>query len=331
MTAPPPSLRYEGPTYHGQPMLKPSVYGALIWGYTWLAGLAGSSQVLATVADLSGRAGLRSMVWQGRTLAAFLPVIGAGLLVADLHTPQRFYNMLRIFRATSPMSIGSYVLSAFGFASAVTAWAGWTGREGLARASELPAATAGAGMSVYTAALLSATSTPLWSAAPRALAGQFAASAFATGAAALSIGQILRGDHATAARLEQLAGAAALVEFGFGRSAQRSWRRCGVDAVLHERGIRASRLGGDLLGVALPLACLAANTVRARRSPVLTVAGALGVLAGGLAMRAAVFEAGNRSAQRPQDAFAMARVPHADGQSDAPGRPQEAGYAAGRA
>ena len=105
--------RYEGPTYYGQPMLKASSYGALVWGYTWIAGLAGSAQVLATIADVLGRPGLRGMVRQGRRLAAFLPVVGAGLLVADLHTPKRFYNMLRIAKRTSPMSIGTWILMGY--------------------------------------------------------------------------------------------------------------------------------------------------------------------------------------------------------------------------
>ena len=48
-------------------------------------------------------------------------VVGAALLIIDLHTPTRFYNMLRIFRPTSPMSIGSYVLTSFGALSALLA------------------------------------------------------------------------------------------------------------------------------------------------------------------------------------------------------------------
>jgi protein NrfD len=35
------------------------------------------------------------------------------------------------------------------------------------------------------------------------------------------------------------------------------------------------------------------------------VAGALGVLAGGLLMRSTIFHAGNRSASRPQDYFGL--------------------------
>jgi formate-dependent nitrite reductase membrane component NrfD len=296
----PPPARYEGPTYYGQPMLKASHYGALVWGYTWIAGLAGSAQVLATLADVLGRPDLRGMVRQGRRLAAFLPVVGAGLLVADLHTPQRFYNMLRIFRATSPMSIGSYVLSAFSLSSLVTAWAGATGRTRLARAAQVPAAAAGAGMSVYTGALLAATSTPAWSAQPRLLAGRFGASAFATGAAALSIGETLRGHDANAARLDRTAALAALLEYGLGKAAQQQLRRRGL-AEADAAGRRRSEVA-----LLAPLACLALNELAPRRSRALSVAGAAGLLAAGLVMRATVFREGNASARRPQDAFAAA-------------------------
>lgn len=316
MTArdPLPVAGYQGPTYYDQPPVKASSYGALVWGYTWLAGLAGSAQVIATAADLLGRSSLRSVVRQGRSLAAWLPMVGAGLLVADLHTPQRFYNMLRIFRSTSPMSIGTYVLSAFSVSSMVTALAGKTGHRGLAKAAQVPAAAAGAGMSVYTGALLGATSTPLWSAEPALLTGRFAASAFATGAAVLSIGETLRGHRGNAAALQRVGAIAALVEHGFAHAAETRWREHGFGKTLDEPQIAAGRQASTQLGVWLPLACLAINELGTRRSRSLTVVGAVGLLAGGLAMRAMVFQAGNRSAQRPRDGFALTSSPPATAQ-----------------
>ncbi len=299
---------YRGPTYHGQPMLKPSKYDWPIWGYTWIAGVAGSAQVLAGLADLLGHPGWRGVVRQGRVMAAFLPVVGTGLLVADLHTPQRFHHMLRIFRATSPMSIGSYVLSGFGLASAVCALADVSGRPRLARAAQVPAVLSGAGMSVYTASLLSATSVPLWSATPRLLAGRFAASALATGAAGLSLGQALRGRTQASIPLDRVAVMAALVEFGFETASERRWRALGMDDALQRPDIAAARRTGTWLGVALPLACWALNELAPRRSATLSAVGAVGLLAGGLFMRAAVFRAGNASAERAEHAFTMARL-----------------------
>ncbi|MGA7260526.1 MAG: NrfD/PsrC family molybdoenzyme membrane anchor subunit [Stellaceae bacterium] len=123
-------------------------------------------------------------------------VVGGPLLIIDLHTPQRWYNMLRIFRTTSPMSIGTWVLMSFGSLSAVLAAAQFALDRGHSSSRamqtaikllEVPAALAGMAMSTYTGALLSATSTPLWAAAPRRIAAVFGASAMASGAAVLTI------------------------------------------------------------------------------------------------------------------------------------------------
>ena len=114
---------YRGPTYYGQPQLKPSPFGWKVSLYIYLAGLAGSSQLLATLGDLLGGYRARGMVRRGRYLSLLGVVFGPLLLIIDLHTPQRFYNMLRIFKPTSPMSIGSYLLTAFGVFSGLTAGA----------------------------------------------------------------------------------------------------------------------------------------------------------------------------------------------------------------
>lgn len=90
------------------------------------------------------------------------------------------------------MSIGTYVLSGFSLSSIPTAVAQLLAdrRDSavwrrVGRVTQIPAAVAGTEMTTYTAALLSATSTPFWAAAPRALAVQFAGFSVAAGAAAL--------------------------------------------------------------------------------------------------------------------------------------------------
>jgi Fe-S-cluster-containing dehydrogenase component len=95
---------------------------------------------------------------------------------------------------------GSFFLTGFGPTSALTAAGQFIGERSrsqlalrAAKLIQLPAAAAGAGMSSYTGALLSATSTPLWSAAPRLLSARFACSAMATAAASLSLLECWRG------------------------------------------------------------------------------------------------------------------------------------------
>src|SRR6185437_6581025 len=173
-------------TYYGRPALKPSPFGWMVALYIFEGGLAGAAQMIATIADSLGPPEARPLVRRGRYIAVGGAAAGAALLVADLHTPERFLNMLRIFRATSPMSIGTYILSSFGAFSALAALGqlvddiggsgvrAWPRR--LARIAQFPAALAGAGMTSYTAALLSSPSTPLWAAEPQLLAIRFASS-----------------------------------------------------------------------------------------------------------------------------------------------------------
>src|SRR4051794_6691536 len=116
-----PLAPYEGETYYGLPAVKASHYGWLIATYFFVGGLSGAAQILAAIADLKGRGRPSAVARAGRYLALAGSVISPVLLIADLHTPQRWYNMMRIFRPTSAMSIGSWTLTAFGTASGLTA------------------------------------------------------------------------------------------------------------------------------------------------------------------------------------------------------------------
>src|SRR5581483_6400659 len=187
--------RAQPPSYYGRPAVKASQYRWLIASYLFVGGLAGAAQVLAAVADLFGRERDRPVVRAGRYVALAGALLSSIFLIADLHTPQRWYNMLRIFRRTSPMSFGSWTLATFGtfsgLAAAAQALEDLWGRRlpglVLARLFCLPAAAAGVVMSYYTGILLSATSTSLWAAAYRLLPALFATSAMSSATAALSL------------------------------------------------------------------------------------------------------------------------------------------------
>jgi formate-dependent nitrite reductase membrane component NrfD len=117
----PPSVRpadERDVTYYRLPSVKPSLWGGLVSGYIFVAGVGGSVQIIASAADLIGDRALAPIVRNGRYIARGATVLGGPLLILDLHTPQRWYNMLRIFRKTSPMSIGTWVLISFGTLSA---------------------------------------------------------------------------------------------------------------------------------------------------------------------------------------------------------------------
>lgn len=302
---------YDGPSYYGQPAVKPSSYGALVWGYTFIAGLSGAAQIIASVADLGGRSAYAGMIRNGRYIAVAGAATGATLLIADLHTPQRWYNMLRIFRPTSPMSIGTVILSGFAGFSGLTALAQFFSRPGrrwprrLARVSEVPAALTGAGMTFYTGALLAATSTPLWAAGPRLLSARFASSAMATAAAALSLAET-GGKTRSLDRLAALSTAAGSV---LSAAAHANEAREGLTQA---SGMDAGTASEDALarhlGHTLPLACYCLGALLPARRQALSRAAALGVLAGGLLMRSAVFRAGNQSAREPREYLGLTQA-----------------------
>src|ERR671937_1640909 len=105
------------PTYYDRPAVKASEWRWLIITYFFVGGLAGAAQVIAGVVDLLGHYRDRRVVSAGRYLALAGALLSPVLLIADLKTPSRWHNMLRVFRGTSPMSIGSWTLLAFGMSS----------------------------------------------------------------------------------------------------------------------------------------------------------------------------------------------------------------------
>jgi formate-dependent nitrite reductase membrane component NrfD len=299
-------------TYYDQPQLKKSHWGVRVALYIFIAGLSGGAQLIATAADFAGGEQDRGTVRRGRHIALLAIVFGPPLLIWDLHSPDRFYNMLRIFRRTSPMSIGTYVLSSFSLFSIATAAAQLFGWTKAARITQLPAAVAGAGMTTYTAALLAATSTPLWAAAPRALAIQFAASSIGAGAAALRIAGCIDGDDTAASALEGLALAAAGTELGAALAAERRYEAVGIadSTALHRPWGAVHQLGAVGLGAAVPVALYAGTFASRRPRPRLMLGAALAVLAGSFLLRLSVIGAGNDSAHRPQQSLRFAQPRH---------------------
>jgi formate-dependent nitrite reductase membrane component NrfD len=304
------------PTYYGLPAVKPSHYRWLIASYVFIGGLAGAAQALACVVDLFGRQADRPVVRGGRYLALAGALASPVFLVLDLQTPGRWFNMLRIVRSTSPMSLGSWLLSAFGTTSGLLALVqaledvrGPRPSRGLTRVLEIPALAAGLGMTCYTGTLLSATSTPLWAVAYRRLPALFATSSFSTAAAALSLllawGGASRGAQQ---RLERVSLASALAQFVATRAVEQAWTHEGVAGPVEEPRFKLMLQGGALgLGTLLPLTIHLGQTLGGRQVRALTLLAAVTTLAGGYLERAVVVLAGNRSAERPKDYFALTR------------------------
>jgi protein NrfD len=225
--------------------------------------------------------------------------------------------MLRIFRPTSPMSIGSYVLTSFGALSAfLTAvqlrrdLAGGPGEgepgalDQAARAAQIPAAITGAAMSTYTGALLAATSTPLWAALPKLLPAAFGASAMASAAAVLSL--LANGsERDTLHRVELVA---STVELILAAMLPGKLRESGIKTRIDVAPVLAAGAAPLLHQIAgaieRPRAGRADETAAyTRRAARFGKASAVAVLAGAFLLRHLVLRAGNESAKRPRDHF----------------------------
>jgi hypothetical protein len=97
--------------YYGQPIVKPPVWTWEIPVYFFVGGLAGMSAVIALAAALF-RYG--DIVYTAMWLAATGALLSPILLILDLGRPRLFINMLRVFKPQSPMSMGAWILTAFG-------------------------------------------------------------------------------------------------------------------------------------------------------------------------------------------------------------------------
>ncbi len=98
-------------SYYGRPVVKPSPWKMDIPAYLFLGGRAGGSSLLAAGSDLTGRLGLRRTA---RVTALAAIGISFGALVHDLGRPARFHHLLRVAKVTSPMSVGTWILSVYG-------------------------------------------------------------------------------------------------------------------------------------------------------------------------------------------------------------------------
>lgn len=274
-------------SYYGQPVLKEPVWKWQIPAYFFTGGLAGASSMLGAGARLTGNVRL-ARVAERTALANIL--VSPVFLIADLGVRRRFPNMLRVARPTSPMNVGSWVLSLYGpaaGAAAVLDGLGWFPR--LRAMAEAGAAALGPVMTTYTAVLVADTAIPAWHDARGELPFAFAGSALATAGA---VGVLfVAPEDAGPARRAMLAGAA--VE---GTAMATMERRLGDAAEAYRTGeagpwTKASKVL-FAAGTALALA--------GRRRRWISRIGAAMVVAAGVSERMSVFKAGFESARDPK-------------------------------
>jgi DMSO reductase anchor subunit len=278
-----------------KPVIKEPVWTWEIPFYFYTGGLAGTSAALSRLAEASGNDVLARR-------AAGVALAGAAaspaLLISDLGRPERFLHMLRLFKVTSPMSVGSWLLAAFGSATA----AGWLdhatgGRVPGGRAARTAAGVLGLPLSSYTAVLVANTAVPAWHETRRTLPFVFVAGAAASaGAASMAVTPPRR-----AAPARRLAVAGALAEVALATAMERS---------LGELSDAYSTGDAHKLGTAAKalLAAGAATGLRAAASRRAAVAAGALVTAGAVLARWSVFRAGFRSAAEPRHTVAPQRA-----------------------
>jgi len=226
-------------------------------------------------------------------LAALAALTGSFyFLVHDLGKPSRFYNMLRVAKPTSPMSVGTWILTAYGpfmGLAGVSELPGLRWLRPLARPAGLAAAAVAPAVASYTAVLLSDTATPAWHDAHRELPFVFVGSA----AAASGGLQLVLSPLPETGPARRFALAGAVLELA---AEQRMEQSMGLSAeALHEgvagrwmRAARALTSAGAGLGLV------------SRRSRALSAVAGAALVAGSVCTRFGVFEAGQQSARDPR-------------------------------
>jgi hypothetical protein len=303
-------------SYYGRPVIKEPVWRVPdVPAYLFLGGLAGASSVLAAGAQLSG---YREVARFAKATAVGAIGLSAVALVHDLGRPDRFLHMLRVFKPSSPMSVGSWLLAGYGPVAGAAAASDLTGLfPGAGTAATAGAAVLGPAIATYTAALICDTAVPAWHEAHREMPYVFAGSA-ASAAGGLSL-VLARPAEARPARDLAVLGAGVelvakrrmlsrLARIGAGgtdaAAADGGGSESGPGGPAGQRGLaepyEAARTG-RLLRVAEALTAAGlAGALLGRRSRVVSAASGAALVAASAMTRWGIFEAGMASARDPR-------------------------------
>lgn len=292
----------EEPTYYDRPVLKESVWSWDIPTYYYLGGAAGAALTLGAATQLRPGHDLDQFVRHCHWVGVIGSTVGAAFLIHDLGRPARFLNMMRVFRPTSPMNLGSWVL-AWAAPTAITAGL-WVRRGGSLRYISESAGYAsgfiGLTLSTYTGVLVSNTAVPLYVEARHIMPILFGASALASAAALLDM--VHEGD--AGCNITHIAGTVGRVgELIAGTVLEHQVNRIErVGRPLREGVSGALWKASKLLTVASLAVSFWPGRVRQKRR----IAAGLAT-AGSLALRFAVHYAGKASARDPRATFELQR------------------------
>nr|WP_153869953.1 MULTISPECIES: NrfD/PsrC family molybdoenzyme membrane anchor subunit [Myxococcaceae] len=292
------------PTYYDQPMLKAPVWTWAIPAYFYVGGLAGATSALGAASALLAPGRHPDLLRASRWVGTAGDVVSAALLIDDLGRPSRFLHMLRVFRVTSPMSVGTYVLSLSGACNTASLVLG--GRPGVAgrlgRYAELGAGALGLALCTYTGVLIANTAVPVWQLGHRELPVLFAGSAVSSAASLLQLFPLGEREQRLLHRYGVVGKA---VELAAGHALERSVKRAPQAARSLKEGLSGALWQASKV---LTAASLALSLLPGRHRPLQRRAAALLGTAGALALRFGLMKAGARSTLNPRASFEPQRA-----------------------
>ncbi len=275
-------------SYYGRPVIKEPVWEVEdVPNYLFLGGLAGASSALAASAQMAGYGKLARVA----KVTAFSAIsLSAVLLIHDLGRPERFLNMLRVFKPSSPMNVGSWLLAGYGPVAGAAAVSEVTGiLPEIGQAATIGAGLLGPAVVTYTGVLIANTAVPAWHAAYREMPYVFAGSG-ASAAGGLGLLTVRAAEAEPARKLAVLGAATVLI------AKRQLLNRLGDLAEPYETGtagalFRASEIltAGALAGVVL-----------GRESRAVSALSGAALVAASLLTRFGIFHAGLASARDPK-------------------------------
>ena len=282
--------------YYGIPLLKQPSWTWEIPLYFFVGGAAGAAAVMGAIADYSGAD--RRLVRDARWIAAAGALISPALLISDLGRPERFLNMMRVFKPQSPMSVGVWTLLGFSGGATAAAFAGlMRERYGpslplrvLENAGQAASLAFGLPFSNYTGVLIGATAIPVWNENAGNLPLHFGASGVSA-----AVGLLELMGHQKNRALQAIGLGAAMIECWEGWRIE-SRQQPGLDPLKHGTSGALVRAGEALSGpvpAALRVLSMAAGKERSRG---LRRWASISAVAGSLLSRIAWVRAGHVSA-----------------------------------
>jgi hypothetical protein len=291
-------------SYYDLPALKEPVWTWEIPAYLYVGGAAGAAATIGAVLQVLDGDDSERLVRRCRDIAALGTLVGSGLLVRDLGRPERFFNMLRVFKPRSPLNMGSWILvtaSGLSVGAAVLTRSSRGAARRLGGLAGLGAGAIGIPLAGYTSVLLAGTAVPVWKESRRSLPLLFVASATGAACSLLELGDF---DDRELTAVRRLGTVAQFSELALAKAVERESARVPGVGRPYKEGP-----SGDLwrASTGLTAGSLVVDTITGRARSGRVAAALLGTL-GSIALRFSLWLAGRASARDPHATFDSQRT-----------------------